>query len=467
MDGKPVAAVTSEVGGPNITEDVLSEEEEECLDSFVSFTESVENQPAVGESELVEEDSRRQLNTCTRFEDNPRDPGTNVRIQPEPWIDDPRVCKLRVTYSDIGTRVCSGSLVGPFHLVTARHCSFNACSNDASPTVEVSCGYGIVEGTNDFEHFGTAFVTECIRYRSYDDAASCENGENRNGDGRVGDIQICRLDRRVGDQTGSFGYTRRELSDVQVRGYPGRGRDGNLLPFFPDANNQQFGRDAPVTSASDFVYTLKNAWVFGGESGGPYLDGGDRVGAVHSGGPTGCAENGTRVNENFFDIINAVRGRPSPEDFTWDDPGDYCQVVNHPVDLFDLSQGGMIGLAPAGTPVSGTTVETLTVRAGSLFQARVSLHNVGNIGATVRVRFFSGSGTSALDDNTISIGANRIFRNIRNLRASWGTGCRNIRAVWEARPSCFTNNGVSTIIGRVCISPPPTSSKKGGKGKVR
>lgn len=201
----------SPVDGPE------EEEEEEEKDDFKSFTEIVASaRPAENLAVSDDLDGRQD---CTKFEDMPTDPGANIQLDATPWTGGRRrVCKMYVSYSDRGTFVCSGSLVGPFHFITARHCTFNPCSTDEFPDVRVSCGFGFLAGTDDFAHFGSAEVTSSVRYRAHDDAATCRNGQSFIGEGRKYDIQICRLDRRVGDNLGWYDTTSTEFTEVDVTG---------------------------------------------------------------------------------------------------------------------------------------------------------------------------------------------------------------------------------------------------------
>ena len=107
--------------------------------SFTALVQNAQTSEAMSDSD---EGSRRQLKSCTSFENSPRDPGNQVGAVSKPWNESPATCKLFVEYDDIGSYVCSGSHYGPHHLITARHCTYNPCSTDRSPRVRVACGYG-------------------------------------------------------------------------------------------------------------------------------------------------------------------------------------------------------------------------------------------------------------------------------------------------------------------------------------
>ena len=425
--------------------------------AFVGFTELIKGaRPAeVRESGMFE-----SLEACTSFEDSPRDPGSNVNVDVRPW-EDKRFCKLFIQYDDIGTFVCSGSLVGPHHLLTARHCSFNPCSSDAFPTVRVACGYGYNPDSTEYAHFGTAFVTNCVRYSQYDDNTECVDGEQTSTLVDY-DIQICNLDRRIGDHFGYLGFSKDAFTFVDVDGYPG---NSALNPYYASALHLRFTRDNLIVSGTtSYRYTLDGAWIFGGESGSPYWDN-DIVQAVHRGGPSGCTEYGIRINDGFYEAMRATLGLTSSssiEPFT--DPGDYCHLVNYPVDLFGEYTGGLLGFAPYGSLSSSTTTSSITVTNEADFEVRITILNSGNIDTSVTINFYASDNTyisswdDLLDQTSFTLGAYSSYRLRRYVQASWGTGSRFIGAIWSGSPACFISDGTSVVLGIATATSGPTTS---------
>ena len=417
----------------------------------VSFTSAVANaDEIINEDSLVDE-------TCISFEADPRHPEDEVSVVADPW-NKPEVCKLLIAYGN-SNYVCSASLVGPYHLLTARHCTFHGCLGEAD-RVRVACGYGHTPGGDDFAHYGTAEIDSCVRYQSYDDATTCTNGKS----GSIGlkDIQICRLDRKIGDMLGWFGTSSETLSDVTVDGYPG---NGDLNDFIDFATNSRLTRREAVSLATTERYTVHDMWAWGGESGCPYYDE-RQVSAVHRGGPTGCTEYGTRVTNDLVESLKALRGEESASSLTpWTDPGEHCQVIRYQDDVFAHYDGALIGVGieDAIYPVASQVMD-------QKFKARITLFNVGTSPATVTIRWYAsknGSITTSdelLGSTQIDIQAGQTYRtSVSDLPVSWPAGYRTIGAMWTTSEDCFTNDGNTAIIGKLAsVEPKPSPAPIGG-----
>ena len=204
---------------------------------------------------------------CLGFEAIPRNPSDKISEVTEPW-EDSRFCKLFITRSDSNGKksysVCSGFLVGPFHLMTARHCSYKEGFGNAD-SIEVACGYGFYENATRYEnykYFGSSYISRCSYYSGYD--RSVDRGKTD----QTLDIQICKLDR---DQShiGWLGTTSTVAYNLEIEGYPG---DQLLDVFIANASDRKYWRTGygTVDENGKQISLEGTAWVFGGESGTAY-----------------------------------------------------------------------------------------------------------------------------------------------------------------------------------------------------
>ena len=379
---------------------------------------------------------------CRSFEENPRDPGNNANVVSEPWSDAFNDhCKLFVTFpGDPGAVYhCSGVLVGPYHLLTARHCKLHACLGLAT-SIRVRCGYGYGANLHSYASFGTAIASgQVVRYRAYDDDLECVDNTHRGP--ADWDIQYVRLDRRIGDRIGWKGLTTATQANVHVVGYPGH--DNDLEPFIPNHGHQQLHRFLAITSSTDRAYRLDGAWIFGGESGGAYyrLANSRQVNAVHVGGRTGCRETGCRVTPDFFQDYLALRGSESTSQLdAWDDPPSHCQVLWYERDIFDAYEGTLDGVGRASPDFAATSVFQ-----GANFKTKITLFNVGaDVTTEVTLRFYASVDQAFSPNNDIFLGRSTPYalnsgasyrRSTSGFVVSW-LGVRHIIATWTTRYAC-------------------------------
>lgn len=151
---------------------------------------------------------------------------------------------------------CSGALVGPRHLLTAKHCLISGATGTFTP------------GYDNGARFGSGRVTLAVTTSAQTPGSPCET---------KGDWAVMILDSRPGDDLGYFGV---KLPDARKldrpllshAGYPGD-RDGGSRPY------RQTGISAHKRKSFDCDATgpfYSDADTAGGQSGGPQweVDGG-------------------------------------------------------------------------------------------------------------------------------------------------------------------------------------------------
>lgn len=146
---------------------------------------------------------------------------------------------------------CSGALVGPRHVLTAKHC-----------LVEGVPGY-FAPGFDNGEPFGRGGVTNAFA-SGFEWGSPC---------GYKGDWAVLILDQRLGDQLGYFGV---KLPDANLQdqpifdhvGYPGD-LDGGNRPYRTPGNTVQSFRPWDCDATGPF-YTDTDC--MGGQSGGPHWE---------------------------------------------------------------------------------------------------------------------------------------------------------------------------------------------------
>ena len=147
------------------------------------------------------------------------------------------------------------------------------------------------------------------------------------------------------------------------------------------------------------MYSLTNAWIWGGESGCPYYryDSATEnryVVGVHRGGATGCHEAGRRLTVDWGSDIREMAAAPSPPAV--------CQVVELAVDIYSHITGALKGVA-AGRISGSANADEIDVEDGGDITVTGTIFNVGN-GATSTITVHVVASRSTRLTNVIEIG---------------------------------------------------------------
>ena len=424
------------------------------LQNFSTFTDEARYAlPSVTKLNSTTHVGGRRLQSCD-WDENPYEPPSDAFSEVNsPW-DRPEICKIVMDYSGAGY-VCTGTLVGPYHVLSSRHCAYDPCLGEPD-SIRVSCGYGYVPDADDYAHFGSAYVTVWLYYPAYDDSVSC--GGDEWGSIQY-DITLWGLDRPVGSTLGWFGTTSETYSSLNMGGYPG---DSQLNSYVSFATSKRLQRFKAVEDFDPNYYFSEEMWGFGGESGSSWYAYDSSTDERHSsgafkGGITGCQSYAARVTNSWIDDYNAIRGFSSPSGLDpWNDPADYCHIIRYQSDIFDFYDYELVGVGSVESDISVTWIE-----ASGSFLAAITLFNVGNIDGSVTIDWIAESSSSddvIIDSSTHAIGANTVLRLYRTLGVSWYGATRTIKVDWS-QTSCYTDDGdwatLGDVYGATTIAPTP------------
>lgn len=144
---------------------------------------------------------------------------------------------------------CSGALVGPRHLLTAKHCLISGATGTFTP------------GYDNGARYGSGRVTLAVTTGAQTPGSPCET---------KGDWAVMILDSRPGDQLGYFGVKLPDAGKLDRPilthvGYPGD-RDGGNRPYRQTSISAHSRKSFDCDATGPFY---SNADTAGGQSGGP------------------------------------------------------------------------------------------------------------------------------------------------------------------------------------------------------
>lgn len=218
--------------------------------------------------------------------------GFDSRFHVNPYAYPQRAVAL-ITYN--GSTHCTGWLVSPDTLVTAGHCVHGGGSNGRWGT---TTAFRIYPGFSDgYAPYGYCQPREVYSSLGWITAAD--------GDADVG---VIKLNCAIGNATGYFSYFVAAQTDntaITINGYPGDKADGN----------QQWGSTGIILRSTPAKIYYDNDTT-GGMSGAPVWLQHDKTAwslGIHTNGESLLspgANGGTRISQDVFDLITAVKELP-------------------------------------------------------------------------------------------------------------------------------------------------------------
>lgn len=225
--------------------------------------------------------------------------GTDERVRISPTTSFPwrAICALKITAQNNSTWIGTGWMVGPRTVITAGHCVYMHDQGGWAKSIEVIPAQ---DGVN-VKPYGTAVSNDLRSVTGWT--------QNRNRENDYGAI-ILPTNKRLGDQTGYFGYATKEDSYLanavmNLSGYPG----DKPNPGSPKGTEQWFMALKPK-SVSPRVITY-NIDTMGGQSGAPVWV---KVGesricvGIHTNGHS-SGNSATRIVSTVFNNIQAWKAQ--------------------------------------------------------------------------------------------------------------------------------------------------------------
>jgi V8-like Glu-specific endopeptidase len=250
-----------------------------ALDAFfASYSELLPLESSLHTEVIIGTDERTRISPTTAF----------------PWR---AICALKITAQN-GTRwIGTGWMVSPRTVITAGHCVYMHDQGGWAKSIEVIPAQ---DGLN-VKPFGTAMATT---FRSVTGWTQSKNRENDYG------AIILPTNKRLGDQTGYFGYAVREdaylaAAVMNLSGYPG----DKPASSTPKGTEQWFMALKPKSISSRVI--TYNIDTMGGQSGAPvWIKVGDAryVIGIHTNGHS-TGNSATRITQGVFNNIQAWKAQ--------------------------------------------------------------------------------------------------------------------------------------------------------------
>lgn len=397
--------------------------DEARLKFFLAGTPALTSQPTTHTDQLPVVSRQTSLKqpceglTDFNTQQRPKDQ-TLAETVSKPWAKHVRQnCKLLATFPNGAQFSCSGTMVERDLLLTARHCTFHEFNGGAAVKVKVYCGLGyspqvtMDTSTRDTEyepyaHYGIALVEGYVRYPEYDKKAwdyVAAYSHSTYYDWYGHDIQVCKLDRALGEVVGWNQATTEPLTTLHLYAYPGVHKIlAKLFSTHPDREmySHALGTANQNYSTTDRYYTLHSAYTWTGESGGNmhqpvYTDKGElqlrKVGAILQGGESaGCRKHAPRLTHDLAQIID-----PQHRPMVFGEPRAYCQIIRLSHDIYnEYSEAqqplhGTCAVSDQDHPMHNCAYTAVTlVRHDDNLKMRMTLHNVGNLETQVRLNWY-------------------------------------------------------------------------------